>query len=178
MKFYVANLAADITDAYLKKIFEKVGKVSDAYIVSDITTNTPTRFGIVSMASPVDANLAYEVINGMMFGGFQIKIFKIFDMQQIDERRVLLDRRVTVDRRLGCERWRKERRNKFKQEKLGNIFAELDKRVTKERRWGKERKVAGMMRCRDNKRISSEIRRMNYKKNSPNFKYNSEFIWD
>ena len=137
MKFYVANLAADVTDADLKKIFEKVGRVSDAYIVSDIATNTPTRIGIVIMDSLIDANLAYEVINGMMFGGYQIKIFKNFDSQQINERRVLLDRRVTVDRRLGSERWRKERYHESKQEKHCNMFTELDRRVTKERRWGK-----------------------------------------
>ena len=176
MKFYVANLAADVTDAYLKKIFEKVGKVSDAYIVGDITANTPTKLGIVIMASRVDANLAYEVINEMMFGGYQIKIFKIFDRQQIDEKRTLLDRRVAVERRLGSQRWRKERHHESKQEKLGNMFTELDRRVTKERRWGNGRKVAGVRRRGDNKRISSEIRRTNYKKYGPNFKYKSVHI--
>lgn len=62
-KLFVGNLPYTLTSDALRAVFEKVGKVTDANVVTDKETGRSRGFGFVEMASDDDAKKAIAELN-------------------------------------------------------------------------------------------------------------------
>ncbi|MEW6051476.1 MAG: RNA-binding protein [Candidatus Zixiibacteriota bacterium] len=67
MKLFVGNLAFDVTDEDLRKVFEPFGTVMSAAIVKDRFSSEPRGFGFVEMSSKSEAQAAINELNGKDF---------------------------------------------------------------------------------------------------------------
>jgi cold-inducible RNA-binding protein len=67
-KIYVGNLSYAMTDADLSGLFEQVGHVESANIITDRDTGRSKGFGFVEM-SEADADSAITRLNGFEVGG-------------------------------------------------------------------------------------------------------------
>jgi cold-inducible RNA-binding protein len=68
-KLYVGNLAYEVTDGDLAKLFEPHGTVESAQIVMDRDTGRSKGFGFVEMKSDQEAQAASAALNGQESGG-------------------------------------------------------------------------------------------------------------
>lgn len=68
-KLYVGNLAFEVTDAVLTKMFEAFGAVESAQVIMDRDTGRSKGFGFVEMKSVDEATAAAAALNGQMAGG-------------------------------------------------------------------------------------------------------------
>ena len=71
-KLFVGNLTFSVTSDSLRAIFEKVGKVTDANIVTDKMSGGSRGFGFVEMATDDDAKKAIAELNGTEVEGRKI----------------------------------------------------------------------------------------------------------
>ena len=71
-KLFVGSLPFATTSDQLRAIFEKVGKVADANVVTDKMTGRSRGFGFVEMASDEDAKKAIDKLNGSDVDGRKI----------------------------------------------------------------------------------------------------------
>jgi len=71
-KLFVGSLPFATTSDQLRAIFEKVGKVADANVVTDKMTGRSRGFGFVEMASDEDAKKAIDQLNGSDVDGRKI----------------------------------------------------------------------------------------------------------
>ena len=71
-KLFVGSLPFATTSDQLRAIFEKVGKVADANVVTDKMTGRSRGFGFVEMASEEDAKKAIDKLNGSDIDGRKI----------------------------------------------------------------------------------------------------------
>jgi len=71
-KLFVGSLPFATTSDQLRAIFEKVGKVADANVVTDKMTGRSRGFGFVEMASEEDAKKAIDKLNGSDVDGRKI----------------------------------------------------------------------------------------------------------
>ena len=131
MKLYITNLRSEVTAEDLRKLFETYGKVSSAEIVKTLTTNEPTGLGMVEMNSISEANTARNKLDGNLLKGNSIKIF---DKRITSNRREETERRVLAYSRDLADRRKKERRQNISEEKMVNMFDELERREIRERR--------------------------------------------
>ncbi len=69
MKLFVRNLSYDLSDDELKKVFEEVGEVASAKIITDRYTGRSRGFGFVEMSNNDDAQKAIDELNGKDVGG-------------------------------------------------------------------------------------------------------------
>lgn len=68
-KLYVGNLAYEVNDAVLDKMFGAFGTVESAQVVMDRDTGRSKGFGFVEMKSDDEAQIAAAALNGQMAGG-------------------------------------------------------------------------------------------------------------
>jgi len=70
---YVGNLPFSATDADLRVLFERHGKVDSVKLVNDRETGRPRGFGFVDMPS-ADAQAAIQALNGYSMNGRALRV--------------------------------------------------------------------------------------------------------
>jgi RNA recognition motif-containing protein len=73
-KVFVGNLAFATTGADLGQLFESIGTVESATVVTDRETGRSRGFGFVEMSSQSEANQAVSELNGRDLGGRKINV--------------------------------------------------------------------------------------------------------
>lgn len=81
-KLFVRNFPYDMTDDQLRGVFEAVGEVVEAKVVTDRYTGKSRGFGFVTMKSPELAKKAIDEINGKEVGGREISVDLARDTQR------------------------------------------------------------------------------------------------
>lgn len=71
---FVGSLSWNVTDDQLKELFETVGKVVSAKVITDRDTNRSKGFGFVEMGSDDEAKAAVEQLNGKELDGRPINV--------------------------------------------------------------------------------------------------------
>ncbi len=79
MKLFVRNLSYDLTDEDLKEIFETVGGVNSAIVITDKVTGRSKGFGFVEMESADKGQEAIDSLNEKEYNGRPIYIDKARD---------------------------------------------------------------------------------------------------
>ena len=74
MNLYVGNLANDVTDEDLQKVFAEYGEVSSAKVIKDNFSNLSRGFGFVEMPSNSEADAAIKALNREEIKGSRIQI--------------------------------------------------------------------------------------------------------
>jgi RNA recognition motif-containing protein len=74
MNLYVGNLANELTDEDLRKIFSEYGKVSSAKVIRDRFSHLSKGFGFVEMPSNREADAAIKALNREDLKGSRIQI--------------------------------------------------------------------------------------------------------
>lgn len=74
MNIYVSNLAFDIQDEDLKKLFTPYGAVSSAKVINDRDTGRSKGFGFVEMEDPKAAREAIQELDQSTIDGRQLKV--------------------------------------------------------------------------------------------------------
>ena len=69
MRLYVGGLPWATTQDELREVFEKVGTVTSATIITDKFSGRSKGFGFIEMSSDAEAQKAIESLNGKDFGG-------------------------------------------------------------------------------------------------------------
>jgi cold-inducible RNA-binding protein len=86
MKLYVGNLASNITDTELQRLFAEHGAVGSAQVVRDQHSGQPRGFGFVEMAD-VEARRAMELLNGKDIEGRPLTVNEARPTRQHTEAR-------------------------------------------------------------------------------------------
>lgn len=73
-RIYVGNLPYDTSDADLRSLFERFGRVSSAQVITDRMTGKARGFGFVSMPYLEDADEAIARMNGSSMGGRRLTV--------------------------------------------------------------------------------------------------------
>ncbi|MDP3982832.1 MAG: RNA-binding protein [bacterium] len=68
-KLYIGNIAYTVTTDMLRKLFEEVGKVIDAIVLTDRESGRSRGFGFVEMSTPEEAKAAIEKFQEHEFEG-------------------------------------------------------------------------------------------------------------
>jgi len=68
-KLYVGGLPFETTDAELRALFEQVGKVDSAVVITDSVSGRSKGFGCVEMSTNAGARGAISELNGKVLGG-------------------------------------------------------------------------------------------------------------
>lgn len=68
-KLYVGNLPFSTTDADLQALFQEVGPVASARVITDRESGRSKGFGFVEMTTDSDAATAITKLNGSDFNG-------------------------------------------------------------------------------------------------------------
>ena len=74
MNLYIGNLAKEVTDEDLLKIFAEYGEVSSAKVIRDKFSNLSRGFGFVEMPSNSEADAAIKSLNGEKLKGNSLQI--------------------------------------------------------------------------------------------------------
>ena len=74
MNLYVGNLANELTDEDLRKIFSEYGEVTSAKVIKDNFSNLSRGFGFVEMPSNSEADAAIKALNREEIKGSKIQI--------------------------------------------------------------------------------------------------------
>jgi RNA recognition motif-containing protein len=70
---YVGNLPFNATEADVKALFERHGKVDSVKLINDRETGKPRGFGFVDMAQN-DAQAAIQALNGFQMNGRPLRV--------------------------------------------------------------------------------------------------------
>ncbi len=74
-RLYVGNLSYKITEQELREVFSEGGRtVTDVFVVTDRETGRPRGFAFVEMASEDDAENAVAEMDGVEYGGRELKV--------------------------------------------------------------------------------------------------------
>jgi RNA recognition motif-containing protein len=73
-KLYVGNLPYSVTEEELRALFEQVGVVADAAVITDRETGRSKGFGFVEMDTPEEASKAISQFNGHTLNNRQIQV--------------------------------------------------------------------------------------------------------
>jgi len=73
-RLYVGNLSYQTTETELTNLFEGVGPVESANIITDRDTGRSKGFGFVEMSSDQEAEKAISALNGTDFDGRNIVV--------------------------------------------------------------------------------------------------------
>lgn len=73
-KLYVGNLPFSFTDEDLRKLFEEIGSVASARVITDRDTGRSKGFGFVEMVSDADAEKAIAQLNQSECNGRPITV--------------------------------------------------------------------------------------------------------
>jgi RNA recognition motif-containing protein len=82
MNIYVGNLAADVTEDDLRKLFEAFGQVESANVVKDKFSGQSRGFGFVDMPSRKDGISAIAGVNGKSVKGQALKVDEAHPRQE------------------------------------------------------------------------------------------------
>ena len=82
MKLLIRNLARATTEAEIRALFEKLGKVQSCTLVIDKNTGLSKGFGFVEMPVPGEAKAALKTLNGADLGGNNIRVKKAMPKPQ------------------------------------------------------------------------------------------------
>lgn len=74
VKLFVGNLPYSLNSDTLKQVFEKVGEVADANVVTDRETGRSRGFGFVEMKTEEDAKKAISELNETEVEGRKIYV--------------------------------------------------------------------------------------------------------
>jgi RNA recognition motif-containing protein len=74
MNIYVGNLSYTSSEDELFELFENMGQVDSARIITDRDTGRSKGFGFVEMADSEQAKAAIEQLNGTEFGGRNLTV--------------------------------------------------------------------------------------------------------
>ncbi|ADD68049.1 RNP-1 like RNA-binding protein [Denitrovibrio acetiphilus DSM 12809] len=74
MNIYVGNLSYTSSEDELFELFENMGQVDSARIITDRDTGRSKGFGFVEMADAEQAKAAIEQLNGTEFGGRNLTV--------------------------------------------------------------------------------------------------------
>ena len=85
-KLYVGNLPFSTTDDSLRSIFEQVGAVDSAKVITDRDTGRSKGFGFVEMSSDQEASDAIQKFNGAEYGGRSMTVAEARPMTPRDDR--------------------------------------------------------------------------------------------
>ena len=73
-KIYVGNLPFSTTEPQLIQIFEQIGQVQSARIITDSGSGRSKGFGFVEMSNNDEADTAIGQLNGSEFGGRSLTV--------------------------------------------------------------------------------------------------------
>jgi RNA recognition motif-containing protein len=68
MRLYVGGLPYETNEQELTRLFEQVGTVTDARVITDRESGYSKGFGFVEMSSPQEGQSAIERLNGTTLG--------------------------------------------------------------------------------------------------------------
>ena len=74
MNLYVGNLSYSTNESELKDLFTSYGEVESVKIITDRYSGQSKGFGFVEMSSRSEGEKAIAELNGIDFGGRQIKV--------------------------------------------------------------------------------------------------------
>ncbi len=74
MNIYVGNLSYTTSEDELFELFENIGQVDSARIITDRDTGRSKGFGFVEMADDEQAKAAIEQLNGTEFGSRNLTV--------------------------------------------------------------------------------------------------------
>jgi len=83
-KLYVGNLPFSVTEEQLRALFEPVGEVTSAKVISDKFTGQSKGFGFVEMSSDSDAAHAISSLNETTVGARKIVVNEARPMERRD----------------------------------------------------------------------------------------------
>lgn len=87
MRLYVGGLPYQSNENDLTSLFEQVGPVSSATVITDRETGRSKGFGFVDMDSTEDGQTAISRFNGTLFGGRTITVNEARERQASSQRR-------------------------------------------------------------------------------------------
>jgi len=76
MKLLVRNLSRSTTEAELRALFEKHGKVQSCTLVLDKKSGLSKGFGFIEMPVPGESKAAMKTLNGTELAGNRIRVKK------------------------------------------------------------------------------------------------------
>jgi cold-inducible RNA-binding protein len=74
VKIYVGNLSFKATESEVAELFGQHGEVAEVALITDRDTGRPRGFGFVEMRNDQSARNAIAALDGMEFGGRQLKV--------------------------------------------------------------------------------------------------------
>ena len=74
MNIYVGNLAREVTEAELRKVFEPFGHVASAAVIRDTFSGESRGFGFVDMPASAEAQSAITGLQGMPLQGRALRV--------------------------------------------------------------------------------------------------------
>jgi RNA recognition motif-containing protein len=74
MNIYVGNLALNVTEEDLQKVFEAFGDVESVKIIKDRYSGESRGFGFVGMPAGAEAQSAIKDLNGKELKGLMLKV--------------------------------------------------------------------------------------------------------
>ncbi|MEO8505182.1 MAG: RNA-binding protein [Acidobacteriota bacterium] len=83
-KLYVGNLPFSVTEDQLRALFEPLGEVVSAKVISDKFTNQSKGFGFVEMANDPEAQEAISRLNETNLGARKIVVNEARPMERRD----------------------------------------------------------------------------------------------
>jgi RNA recognition motif-containing protein len=81
-KLYIGNLPFTTTEAELRTVFERHGRVESVNVISDRETGRPRGFAFVEMADADSAKNAIRALDGTDFGGRSLKVNEAQDRRR------------------------------------------------------------------------------------------------
>ena len=86
MNIYVGNLALNVTEEDLKKVFEAFGDVESVKIIKDRYSGESRGFGFVEMPAGAEAQSAIQGMNGKELKGLMLKVNEARPQRNKDKR--------------------------------------------------------------------------------------------
>lgn len=86
MRLYVGGLPYQTTEQDLVDLFEQVGQVTDASVITDRDTGRSKGFGFVEMSNDPDAQSAIARLNGTLLGNRTITVSEARERQAAGSR--------------------------------------------------------------------------------------------
>ena len=86
MRIYVGGLPYHTTDQDLLELFQPVGQVASATIITDRHTGQSKGFGFVEMSNEQEAQTAIEKLNGTVLGERTITVNQAHERQSTGNR--------------------------------------------------------------------------------------------
>jgi len=86
MNIYVGNLALNVTEEDLQKVFEAFGNVESVKIIKDRYSGESRGFGFVEMPTGAEAQSAIQGLNGKELKGLMLKVNEARPQRNRDKR--------------------------------------------------------------------------------------------